>query len=902
MEVTPEVEIRSKKWETVVVEIENLTSENFEGVLHIDLPSGLDVIGSSKIAIGIEANKKRYQPIRIRVNQTQKAGTVKVSFTLMKQEVIIGETSTSVFIPTYHRVRIFTEEPTIFMRNIGDSIRVDLQLINLGNQDENLELVVNLPKELEYGKRTPTKIQLPAFTDTIVTFTRLIDRKMLQLEQFSIRIALLNSQLELMDNTLLLVQNTASKRQYRHPEDFNTTYRSWNRNQISFGMRDIGQNSQSYTVQGRGKILLNESQVNLNVDAIWWDWPEVDPLMTNTWVAYENKHVGVHIGNIQDHETNMYIKGRGITFQYKEAFNTESDFHIGILDKAYNLLEPRDQANKLFNVLAKLKNIKTKNTNQNIYYVFDKSFDGSTNLIQDNILWMPNDHWRINIGGGLANKQYTLNSLNINKFSGALDIDYIGQVGGFQVKGNNTWTSPYYPGIRRGVLAFNNGISKQKNQYKFWLNGSYLKNNPKYISFESASNKLESYRINTGIGSVLGTAFRYSLSPEYFKESGIFHKILDNSPDHLTMENVHLHTTLSWYSSKSGQSLVATISTGLSNLSYIEKPNFINKTNLAWNYNGFNMNVSYQNGGFYLSETAYNHLFNNQSTIERWTMASGYHRMMFRNKFQGNAQLIYQSDGSFGNSWSYNLQGNFNLSTFIDLYFGLQGYYYEKTQHFAPNFLMRAGVNLKLPYGKQPILSRSGNLKVFAFYDKNKNNQYDEGIDLPAKNEMIQINNVNFITDAQGRVAYKKLPHGDYKIKALVSQWFSEDLVVAIDSKNTEVTIPLQRTGTLRGKIGVREIGIMEEQITGSLARINIVLTDPNGKEWTAMTNDVGDFSIYLPTNTYKIHIPKEHLPNQTSLQDIPNTVEILQSEITILETLYLNVKKRNIEIKRFGQ
>jgi len=903
LEVTPKVEIKSKEWETVVVEMENVGSEDFDGILTVDVPSGMDVIGSAKIPIRIAANKKRYQPIRLRVNQLQKAGTVSVGFTLKTQENPIAETSTSVFIPTYHRVRIFTEEPTVFMKNIGDSIRIDFQIVNLGNQDEILELVVNLPQELEYRKRTPTQIKLPAFTDTIVTYSRLIDRKMLQLEQFSIRVALLNKHMEFMANTLFFVQNTASQRRYKSPADLNTQNRSWTKNQISFGIRDIGQNSQSYTAQGRGEFLLDKSQVNFNVDAIWWDRPQVKPMMTNTWVAYENEHMGVRAGNIQDHETNMYINGRGVTFNYKDAFNTQSDFHLGVIDKTYNLLDPVDHTSiEEFNVFAKFKNIKTKNSNQNLFYVFDKSFEGYTNLLQNSIQWTPNESWRLNIAAGGANTYYMLNALNTTKFSGALDVNYIGQIGGFQVKGNNTWSSAYYPGIRRGVLSFNNGISKQKDQYKFWLNGSYLKNNPKYISFHAATNERESYGANAGVSSVLGANFRYSLSPEYFREKGAFFTVIDESSTTLSMENVYVHTTLSWYSRKSGQSLVATLSNGISNLSYSKGPTFINRTNLAWNYNGFNLNASYQNGGFYLSESAYNYLYDNQSSIERWTMASGYYRMMFNNNLQGNAQIIYQADRFFGNTWSYNLQSNLNVSNFLEFYFGLQGSYYEKAQHFSPKFLMRAGVNLKLPNGRQAVLSRSGNINVFVYYDNNNNNQFDEGIDFPAKNELVAINKVNFITDDQGKVGYNKVPHGQYKIEARVSKWYSEEQVVAIDSKRTQVAIPLQRTGTLRGKIDVQEIGIMNEQVTGSLARIHIVLTDPNGKKWTAMTNDSGDFSIYLPTNTYNVHIPKEHLPNKTSLKDIPNTVEIVQSKITILDTLYLHVEKRNIEIKRFGQ
>lgn len=902
MSVPQEVEIGNTKWETILVEINNNQTIDFSGVLHTESPEGIDVIGSSIVTVEVKGNKKRFQPVRLRVKESQKSGTSQVVFILKQGDEIIQKAETDIVTPEYRRVRVLAKESNILMQHVGDSIKLETHIVNLGNQAEELEIAVSIPKDLEYRHLPTQKILLPAFKDTIITYRRLIDKKMIQYEQFFIQIAVLNKNMEFVGNATFQIQNTASSRRYVDPEQYRYATRGWSKNQLNLGIRDIGERSQSYTVQARADVPIEKSQVSLNTDVIWWENSHIDPLMTNTWIAYKNQNIGVHLGNIHDNDSDIYISGTGVSVT-NDFKNSDTNLSIGFADRSYNLLNSLNDIDQAgYNLFAKVKDIKTGKVNHNIYYVFDKKFDNHSHLVQDRFQWIPNEKWSLNISTGLSNSKYDVSDTHISKNSAGLDLGYTGEIGMYKLRGRNSWSSPYYPGIRRGILAFNNRVSRQKGRIQYWLHTNYNNNNPKFVHFSPFNNGRESHSISTGVNSAIKSRVRYSISPEYYNETGTFYGSLENPAIKMRMKNLYLHTNISWYPSSNNHGFILNLSQGVSHLSASNLSKYVNKASLSWNHKILNANLMYQYGGFFLSETAFNYLHNNNKLLERWSASLNYNQNFFNNKFQANAQLVYQKDNSYGTNWIYSATGSLMINQDVDIYAGAQGYYYKMDFAYTPNILVRAGVNIRLPEGRRNPSVQTGDLDVFVFYDTNNNNKYDED-EFPASDRLVQINNVNFATDNQGNIHYKKVPYGDYALKVKSNQWYNINQHAQIDKRKNQVVIPLQKTGTLRGKINLKELNISDESLEGTLAGIQIVLTDSNGKEWNTRTDDNGNYSVYLPTNTYQISIISTSLPRNTILADeLPSKVEIIQSNTTILDTIYIEAKKRNIEIKRFGQ
>lgn len=897
--VLEEIRLKNMEWETVVVEIDNAMEESFIGELHIESPDEIEIIGLSEIPVEINANKKRFQPVRIRVKKTQKSGVAEVIFKLVSQENSLQQAITKIVVPKNRRVRVQAQDPQVFMQHIGDSIILQTQIANLGNQDEILEIAYSLPKDMEYRKIPAQEIYLPAYQDTVVAYKRLIDRRMMQTEQFYIHVAVLNKNKEFVGNATFQIQNTASSRQYVNPEDYNYNNNVWGRNQISIGLRNIAQNSQAYTMQGRATIPMRHGELSTNMDVIWWDKDYIDPLMTNTWVSYKNDNLGVHLGAIQDNDSDVYISGSGASV-FKEFKNSNSRLSVGFSDRSYNILNAFQNVNHTgYNIFAKLQDFQINNTKHNLYYVLDNKHDNQSHLIQDRFYWNIEDRWNFNFSLAAANTKHE--SSTITKNSAALDFGYQGKVGNYTIRGRNSWSSPYYPGVRRGILALNNRISTNINKHQLWVHINYYKNTPKYMQFTSLNNNRSSYSFSGGISGVLRSRLRYSISPEYYKETGMFSYMFEEPALKMDLDNFYLHSNLSWYSTRTNQGVILNFSQGLSNLSVNSNSEYVSKANLSWSYKDFNTNLTYQHGSFFLSETAFNYLHNDKRALERWTAAVNYNKSFYNNKLQANAQLVYQNDNAYGSNWVYSAMGTLALSNEASAYIGMQGYYYDTEYSFSPNLLLRAGVTIKLPEGRKRSSGSIGDLEVFVFYDNNNNDEYDT-VDSPAKNRMVQVNGVNFITDEDGKVNYKKAPYGDYTIKVQGNEWYNANPHATIDSKKNRVIIPLQRTGTLKGKIDIKERSITDEEIYGTLGNIRILLTDSNGKEWVTRTDDQGNYSIYLPANTYRIYIPDKSLPANTLLLEFPSRIEVLQGKIVTLNTIYLEAKKRDIEIKRFGQ
>ena len=85
-----------------------------------------------------------------------------------------------------------------------------------------------------------------------------------------------------------------------------------------------------------------------------------------------------------------------------------------------------------------------------------------------------------------------------------------------------------------------------------------------------------------------------------------------------------------------------------------------------------------------------------------------------------------------------------------------------------------------------------------------------------------------------------------------------------------------------------------------NINNIRIIATDSKGKNYAAITDDRGEFVLYLPVNEYTIHVNPSSLPAQYELIDAVKTVKVNNGFNTPVVFKVL-VKKRQIIIKKFG-
>ncbi len=128
--------------------------------------------------------------------------------------------------------------------------------------------------------------------------------------------------------------------------------------------------------------------------------------------------------------------------------------------------------------------------------------------------------------------------------------------------------------------------------------------------------------------------------------------------------------------------------------------------------------------------------------------------------------------------------------------------------------------------------------------------------------------------------------------------YVGENASVFVNGK-TYLQIPLHKMAMLKGSILLQKQEFSYET-DESINNIRVIATDSKGKNYTALTNDQGEFVMYLPENSYEMHINTASLPAQYELIDVSKNIKVTNgyNNPVIFKIL---VKKRQINIKKFG-
>ena len=210
-------------------------------------------------------------------------------------------------------------------------------------------------------------------------------------------------------------------------------------------------------------------------------------------------------------------------------------------------------------------------------------------------------------------------------------------------------------------------------------------------------------------------------------------------------------------------------------------------------------------------------------------------------------------------------------------------------------FEIGAGVkfNVNLPLG----LKSNCKVKVVAFRDMNGNGRKDvneRGIgdmlihlarndasgeeyyanpNSPYQNQEV----FDLVTDNKGEVEYVNVPRGEYVITARplssMGGWFDGKTFYRNIDRNKTIYIPLSKGARISGGI------LFERARFGSdkpveLGGIRVTaMNDDDGRTFTTLTNEQGNFSIYVPNGNYRIIINEAAVGNR--YQFLQNSIPI---------------------------
>jgi len=197
---------------------------------------------------------------------------------------------------------------------------------------------------------------------------------------------------------------------------------------------------------------------------------------------------------------------------------------------------------------------------------------------------------------------------------------------------------------------------------------------------------------------------------------------------------------------------------------------------------------------------------------------------------------------------------------------------------------------------------KTGNIRVFCFYDKNFNGIFDKG-DIPMVDHSFTVKGVLFVTDKAGYASFKKLPYGSYLFfSPKQGQYMAVSKEIVIQQSNLAIQIPLQRGGMVRGAVQIAYTQGLSLETDLNLDIYKVLAKDGNGKITEIRTDKDGNFEFGLPEGTYSFYLDNASFPaNVFTDQEAQSGAVRLDADL-VLEPFVLKVKSKKVNVKRFGQ
>lgn len=887
----------------LTIQLQNNSATAFSGKLVLKTVDGIQMIGQSADAISMEANSKRFVPVRIAIGRSAPSGNSDLVFALIDDSgTAKAQFTTKLTIESIRKVQLSAYEPNQLMQNVGDSLIVSAQLTNRGNSKENITITASFP-DLRGGNKVEKKqVLLDAYQDTIITFSKIITKDLLRVERYTVNMAALYSNGELINNVRIGVQNVSGNRTFTDPS-FGNNFDQYSSNSIELSGRNLFSQNEALQLNAKGEYEVLDGMLDFNVNGYYYTQGSTRPQLTNTYIDFKKNNKGIRVGNISE-SLEKYVNGRGVKTYFGNE-KTGKYFEIGYADKTYNLLgdEYRSDDSGGYTAYAKTILSTRKEGEYEGSVLYDQTpYENSESVVamnEFNFDLMKDVRVGFELGGGLTR----LLKAEESPIQPSIAIGYkmSAKFGQYNINSSNFISSGYYPGVRRGVIQLNQRIGRQLGKVGVWTGYSLYKYNPQHLE---ARNSFYSYgrgnsRFEAGTNFSLSRNTRMSITAKQQTDEGA---IGYSSASNQTMSKMHsyrLTESINWRSRNSQHSVGLSAENGFTKIPFVDGQQFQLRVNANWNYSIFTLNSYYQQGDFTIYE-AFRNVIEKQDSY-RFNVSGGVRKEFFGKRLKTNLNVNYNQNSGSGSNWTYSGRVDYAITPQFSSFVNAYAYSYSSSNYSSFNTNVQAGVRYNLPSKGQVAVGKKGDLKLFLFYDNNVNGIYDAG-DTPAEDRIVSIGGVSFISNRSGVVEYKKMPYNDYSLKAPSQDWYAViPPSVTIGDKRTALEVPLQRTGKVTGKLYYNYDARMSEEFAEKYGGLRMWATATNGKKIEALTNANGEFTLFLPVGEYELSVDANSLTKNVYTDFEPQTVKVIADETTDIPAIELKIKQRKIEIKRFG-
>ncbi|MDP4266186.1 MAG: hypothetical protein Q8880_01970, partial [Bacteroidota bacterium] len=931
-----------------VLKIVNNTDNAQNLISELSIPFGWNALGKTERTFRLEAGDSAFFPVRILPDKQSKGSTNYVvnAFLTTESNVIVGS---SIWYINVNSVSLWTADlplNKVIFKNNNNIAPFSLRLQNKGNSDENVNITINSERALllcdSSGKETGSynkNIFLPIGTDTtIILYAKIFKKNSIivgeqyytdkntvtEEEKYILKVFvqdLTRPKSKYWSGSISFIK---LKHEYRL-NSFGYSYMPFTFELNTYGIlsENTYQSVEIYGTTDLEKDRFLEYRLNSYFTSNYIKAKTF--LGTQHYLGYITPKWSIEVGSsLSPDVSGSIIYGPGIKGTYRYKNHT---FGILLMNQPFfNLNNPNLYGISFFHTYVtskfQISSFVTRVTND-----LNKT---TTDLLYSTASMKISRTQYIGFGGGLSNlnnyllpnNNYTLGyRLNMNYRGFYKKLNY--GINGFYISKN------YVLGMgSRSIVAYSN--YKFNNKYSLYGNFSHYNYDRVSIlnTYQQTQQNIKlGVNINT-IGSNINLYTLYSKSLTYILNTEGKYLGFDYRPQQMNILRFSANIISGYIKAWGCYNLDPTIQMK-------DIPNFfVTEVRVNLHYKSLLTSIRY-NYGPYQSMDQYNFVIdrNNPQSIfilsnyNYWfnqnkmlLQLSGNYRYMIidkRNQANLRAELFYYTRSGFRfsfyglyNYFSYNRQ--FDLSNIsIPL---------ENANVSTSTSMYEIGLGLKKEIRIPLSLKKYHDIEIIIFKDLNGNN-IKESNESGVENMVVTIKNISpaniksdsdiyqepkvyqLITGPDGKAKFLNIPTGQYSIKAAPlsdnNGWYDGREVIRNIDKNNTIFIPLNRGVKLTGGI-ILQRDKFSEKGNINVSRIRINATDSTGKSFNTLTDNSGNFEMYLPKGVYTISVNEAALGDR--FQYLQNNINIkLANNIETYSIMFYIVEKgRNLNIKKF--
>ncbi|MBL1410476.1 hypothetical protein JKG61_17090 [Sphingobacterium sp. C459-1T] len=889
------------------VEFQNSSAALFEGYVTLELPPDLVGLSTSQLAVRIEPGKKRFLSLKLR---PQSLGGLKdKSFKVLLHERISGKVwakTINLEVADKRSIQLQDNSGTQYLRNVGDSIEMLFRVINAGTTDETVKLLLSSPDRVGKVIFQQIELSLRSGRDTVVRHTFLVERYMMTLPQYTVRVAGIYNNNDVFGNLSVLYANVSSNRNFQQMFAPDRSFSGYSPNYIEWRMSNILDEEQSYNLFSEGYYRLLGGRVRYGTAINRWGG-DSRLSVNNTFLEYEKGRHGVILGNIQE-SLDAPFYGRGGTYTYRDTA-LDQGISFGLVERTPNLFGGYGSSNPGLTAFARVQlgqdgPVRKRYEGQILY-------DNNRTDSVSSVLWTNRfDILRPSVPGGVHLEGFM--GAGVQQYHGlyyneqsmpslAVGLKMKKQGHGWDFSSDNYYSTGYFPGNRRGTVQLVQRVNRRLKQVGVGMGYSYTDYRPQHLNpyFYSFSSGMSKWDMPFSIP--LSSRGQLSIVPSYSNEYADY--ILQDEFVKLSARYALILTTANLRSKDLKHSLFLTIEGGSTSLKQRWSNTFVARTDFSYNYERLGVFGNYQSGPFQIYDMM-SSLIMGREIGKRYLLGARYQGDLLQRRIIWNGSVSGQVNQGWGRALNSNIQGQYRVAKLTQLQavfqyiynVGVTGYRYDYTNLQVGVKQQLKGQDLDRPSVK------SGDMQVFCYYDNNGNSIFDAG-DEKAVNYEFTVRNILFVTDKKGQATFKKMSYGNYMLFfPLKHQYQGGSKVVDISRSMTRLEIPLNKVGIVQGRLSLDYDPMLSLLTNTRLDVYTIVARNEQGKMFTVRSDEQGRFEFNLPEGEYVIYPDINVFPEHVYIDQSAQAVRVEVGKEMQLKTFKLFVKSKKVEVKRFGQ